>query len=62
MPSHRSRGICWGLALLAECKEVRVYADEITEGMMEEMMEEIKAAKKLNIPIKFYNSEMEHSC
>lgn len=45
--------------MLAECKEVRVYADEITEGMMEEMMEEIKAAKKLNIPIKFYNSEME---
>ena len=51
----RYRGMHWGLKLLAECKEVRVYADEVTEGMIEE----IKEARKLNIPIKFYNSEME---
>lgn len=53
--SDRSRGIRWGLALLSNCKEVRVYADEVSEGMIEE----INAAKKLNIPIKFFNSEME---
>lgn len=51
----RWRGIQWGLALLKECKEIRVYADEVTEGMIEE----IKAAKELNIPIKFFNADME---
>ena len=53
--TDRHRGMRWGFELLAECKEVRVYADEVTEGMIEE----IKEARKLNIPIKFYNSEME---
>lgn len=53
--SDRSRGIRWGLALLAGCDEVRVFADEVSEGMIEE----IAYARKLNIPIKFYNSEME---
>lgn len=53
--SDRWRGIRWGLALLAECREIRVYADEVTEGMIEE----IKEAQKLNIPIKFYDAEME---
>lgn len=54
-PSDRHRGMRMGLALLKECKEIRVYADEVSEGMIEE----IKLAQKLNIPIKFYNSEME---
>ena len=54
-PSDRYLGIRMGLALLKECKEVRVYADEVSEGMIEE----IKEAQKLNIPIKFYNAEME---
>lgn len=40
---------------MAECKEVKVYADEVTEGMIEE----IKEARKLNIPITFYNADME---
>lgn len=44
-----------GLEFLKECKEMRVYADELTE----EMITEIKEAQKLNITIKFYNSEME---
>lgn len=53
--SDRWRGTRWNLALLAECKEVKVYADEVTEGMIEE----IKEARKLNIPITFYNADME---
>lgn len=53
--ADRHRGLRWGLALLAECEEVRVYADEVTEGMIDEINE----AKKLNIPIKFYNADME---
>lgn len=40
---------------MAECKEMYVFADEVTEGMIEE----IKEARKLHIPIKFYNSDME---
>ena len=55
MPSERNRGIRWGLKLLAECKEMKVYADEVTEGMIEE----IKEARRLNIPITFYNADME---
>ena len=46
---------CWGKALLAECKEMRVYADEVSEGMIEEIPE----ARKHKIPIKFFNSDME---
>ena len=53
--SDRWRGTHWGLELLKECAEIRVYADEVSEGMIEE----IKEAQKCNIPIKFFNSEME---
>jgi hypothetical protein len=53
--SDRRKGMRMGLELLKECKEIRVFADEVTEGMIEE----IKMAQQLNIPIKFYNSEME---
>lgn len=51
----RYKGMCWGKALLAECKEMYVFADEVTEGMIEEIQE----ARKLHIPIKFYNADME---
>lgn len=51
----RYKGMRWGKALLAECKEMYVFADEVTEGMIEEIQE----ARKLHIPIKFYNSDME---
>ncbi|MBR5943556.1 MAG: hypothetical protein IKZ94_01245 [Lachnospiraceae bacterium] len=51
----RSLGLRFGLALLRECEEIRVFADEVSEGMISEIAE----ARKLNIPIKFYNSEME---
>lgn len=52
---ERYKGISWGKALLAECKKMYVLADEVTEGMIEEIQE----ARKLHIPIKFYNSDME---
>lgn len=51
----RYKGMRWGKALLAECKEMYVFADEVTEGMIEEIQE----ARKLHIPIKFYNADME---
>ena len=51
----RSQGLRMGKALLLECKEVHVYADEVSEGMIEE----IKLAQKHEIPVKFYNSDME---
>ena len=51
----RDRGMHWGKALLAECKAMYVLADEVTEGMIEE----IQVARKLHIPIKFYNSDIE---
>ena len=51
----RYKGMRWGKALLAECKEMRVYADEVSEGMIEEIQE----ARKHKIPIKFFNSDME---
>ena len=44
-----------GLQLLTYCKEVWIYCDELSEGMIKE----IKKAKELNIPLKFYNTEME---
>ena len=51
-------GMHCGKALLAECKEMYVFADEVTEGMIEEIQE----ARKLHIPIKFYNFDMEETC
>ena len=35
----RSQGLRMGKALLLECKEVHVYADEVSEGMIEEIKE-----------------------
>ena len=37
--SVRDRGISWGLQLLAECKEIRVFADEVSDGMVAEIQE-----------------------
>lgn len=51
----RYKGMSWGKSLLAECKEMRVYADEVSEGMIEEVQE----ARRLRIPIKFFNADME---
>lgn len=51
----RWRGIEMGRELLRECSEVRVCADEVTEGMIDE----ISLARELKIPLKFYNVDME---
>lgn len=51
---ERYKGMLWGKALLAECKEMYVFADEVTEGMIEE----IKTAMELGIPIKFYDADV----
>jgi hypothetical protein len=53
--TDRMRGMKFGMELLKECSEIRVFADEISEGMIEE----IKEARRLKIPIRFYNSDME---
>ena len=33
----RYKGMRWWKALLAECKEMYIFADEVTEGMIEEI-------------------------
>lgn len=37
--TDRMRGMQFGLELLKECKEIRVFADEVSEGMIEEIKE-----------------------
>lgn len=53
--ADRYLGTSMGLQLLELCQEVWVYADEVTEGMIEE----INKARELDIPIKFYNADRE---
>lgn len=53
--SDRFTGTHMGLSLLELCQEMWVFADEVTEGMIDE----IKKAQELNIPIKFYNADRE---
>lgn len=50
----RYRGTRMGMALLEECQEMRVFCDEVSEGMIAE----IKKAQELSIPIKFYDADM----
>ena len=51
----RTNGMLMGLELLKYCKEVWIFCNELSEGMIRE----IKEARELNIPLKFYNTEME---
>ena len=51
----RYEGMYMGLQLLTYCKEVWIFCNELSEGMIKE----IKEARKLNIPLKFYNTERE---
>lgn len=51
----RTSGMLMGLELLKYCSEVWIFCNELSEGMIRE----IKEARKLNIPLKFYNTEME---
>ena len=52
---EREKGMRWGKALLAGCKKMYVFADDVSEGMIEKIQE----ARRLKIPIKFYNFDME---
>ena len=51
----RHTGIRWGKDLMQYCKEIWIFCNELTEGMIEE----IEEAKKLGLKMKFYNTEME---
>ena len=51
----RTSGMLMGLELLKYCSEVWIFCNELSEGMIQE----IKKARELNIPLKFYNTEME---
>lgn len=51
----RWKGMWWGKELMKSCGEIRIYCNELSEGMIEE----IEVAKKLGIKKKFYNVDME---
>ena len=53
-PGDRRKGMWMGQDLLKRCSEMRVFTDEVTEGIIAE----IKIAKENDIPIKFFDSEM----
>lgn len=54
-PIDRSHGLWMGRQLLEECAEVWVYANEVTEGMISEMVR----ARELGIKMRFFNEDME---
>ena len=47
----RADGMYMGLNMMELCDEIWVFADELSEGMIEET----KKAKELNLPMKFFN-------
>jgi hypothetical protein len=51
----RWKGMRWGKELMKSCSEIRIYCNELTEGMIEE----IEFAKKIGIKMNFYNTDME---
>lgn len=51
----RADGMAMGKTLMKYCKEMWIFCNELTEGMIEEIAE----AKKLGLPMKFYTPEME---
>ncbi len=51
----RVTGMCWGKDLMKQCKEIWIFCDELTEGMIDE----IEEAKKLGLTMKFYNTDRE---
>jgi dienelactone hydrolase len=51
IPTEREAGLRMGLELLKLCDEVHVYGDTISEGMAAE----IEAAKRLGLPIQYFN-------
>ena len=53
--SERWRGMWWGKYVLQYCKEIHIFCNELTEGMIEE----IEEAKKIGLKMTFYNEKME---
>lgn len=51
----RYDGMYMGQTLMEYCKQIWIFADELTE----EMVEEIKRAKELKLEFHFYNADME---
>lgn len=52
IPKEREQGLYMGIQLLKKCDEIWVFGNRISEGMSSE----IKLAKKLNIPIKYIDT------
>lgn len=53
-PEEREVGLLYGLALLKICDEVWCFGDKLTPGMEQE----IKEAKRLRKPIKYFSKEV----
>ena len=51
----RYTGMAWGKDLMQYCKEIWIFCNELTEGMIEE----IEDAKRLGLKMKFYNTDRE---
>ena len=51
----RWKGMYWGKCLMKLCSEIQIYCNELTQGMIEEITE----TKKLGLPMKFHNTDME---
>lgn len=54
VPAEREIGTMFGIALLEMCDEVWCFGNELSSGMERE----IKEAKRLGKPIKYFNSEV----
>lgn len=54
VPAEREIGTMFGIALLEMCDEVWCFGKELSSGMERE----IKEAKRLGKPIKYFNSEV----
>lgn len=54
VPAERKIGTMFGIALLEMCDEVWCFGKELSSGMERE----IKEAKRLGKPIKYFNSEV----
>jgi len=54
-PEERQLGIEMGQVLLSKCHELWVFGDRISSGMSEE----IKRAKRWNIPIRYFTATCE---
>ena len=55
IPEEREMGRSLGLEVLKFCNEIWVFGTRISEGMLAEM----EAAKKLNIPIRYFTDKCE---